>query len=493
MADTEKPTIDAASDKKPPHWWWHDDEYVARDTWNWLALLEIAIAFGIYYFLLIPFTTWPWVTVISFLSVPMLLLRSENSILRGVELLENEWSIKDPSKYEVFGFMFLVLAGISTWKLVISTFADLSIWGNLAIGITVLLALLSATGARLSIVLSPFVISGSIKKNTKIEKLTKVDMLSTSAVLLIFILPALLVIMLSSCVRSVWNRFRATCTWPNIKAGVKNFNHNWHETVLVSNMRHAPALIPRAGLVNKNLNAATLKIDFGEHFRIVNSTISLSLKFVIFVVAAVYRWNIKANGWIWGAIAFGLRDSVWLPSHDAKKRKRAAVLTSLITIGAVVSLWLFLALIWIKAIATNSVFAVFNKLQGTFFADIAEFALIIPTHSLLFYALTLLTLSLFALISLATFAHIAHHAVFSNAADWEAETNKSEVHRMEARRDASLVAIALNWNLVIAYFFVCTTFFMAFSYFRADLMPAFDNKAVWNFVASPQFMQELMK
>jgi hypothetical protein len=564
MAQQRLQAVKMAKATKQPFWSWREDDFIAQGNISGLACFESIVAFGLYYWLA-SITQWPWQTMLSFFAVPLLLLRSKDSMLRGVQLLNGSdiknylttqegWLIRCISTITsaivcYWAAVYMAqhwlndLHGVSIyWRSAVlgAVTAFGAIMGAVAVTVGVTGAILGAVAGTVETAatvvtavsmivktVSTFIVFGVILEKGVGAAITAgitafaVSMVvvavgkraiagavtgavaakelslgaATGAVMgvgakyegVIFI-PSVVV---GICIMGLFIRVRATLTWLNLKAGIEAFKDNLYETVLVSDMRHASALLPGAGKVDRIYSAASLRFNKNDKFLV--KSLNIFLLAAIFVVATVYRWNIKANAWIWGAIAFGLREPVWKPTQDAKKRKRAAVLTSWITIGAVVTLWLFLALVWIKAIANQRVFAVFNKLQGTFLADIADLAPVIPIYSLLFGALTLLTISLFLLIVLSTLAHIVHHPAYSNQADWGGEAEKIEEHRIEGRNDAKLVTKALQWNLVFAYFFVCTVFFMVFSYFRADLMPTFENKTLWEYVASPQFMKRLME
>jgi hypothetical protein len=94
----------------------------------------------------------------------------------------------------------------------------------------------------------------------------------------------------------------------HLPEGFKAFSTNWREMVLVSDFRHAPALIPQAAKVSKHFNIATMPSGDGSYFDLV---LKGGLKTIMFVGATLYRWNIKASCWIWWPLALLLSEVKW--------------------------------------------------------------------------------------------------------------------------------------------------------------------------------------
>jgi hypothetical protein len=281
-----------------PHWWWHDDDYVANDTWNWLAVAETVVAFCLYFWIA-SIASWPWLTTVSFIAVPLLLLRSEASIQRGVTLLNAATEDRDLTRTEQWAVGLvaaLISAGLAylasdfvaqKWLTELSGWA--LFWRSFVIGAVAV----AGAGAGAVAVAGAVVVTGAGA--------------GAGAVL---IMPGFV---LGLCIMGLAIRVRATLTWPHLKEGVRAFSHNWFETVLVSNIRHAPGLLPRAGSVNTSFNVATLiqiKRDGAIDVYVYGM---LAIAFTL--VATVYRWNIKANSWIWWPLYLLLRRPIQWEKH----------------------------------------------------------------------------------------------------------------------------------------------------------------------------------
>jgi hypothetical protein len=346
-----------------PHWWWHDDDYVANDTWNWLAVAETVVAFCLYFWIA-SISPWPWLTTISFIAVPLLLLRSEASIQRGVVLLKGTTKDMDPTWRELWAIAtitFIVSAGLEYWLVdwmakncLVGHSGWALLWRSLAIGavaavgaltlaVVVVIARAGAgavseagavaeaeavaesvglavalagsvavavalAGARAGSVAGAGAGSVALAVALGLAAAKKEDVRSSTFAIAATVTLGSLVIV-GTCMASILIRMRATLTWPHLKEGLAAFSDNWYETVLVSNMRHAAALLPRAGLVSANYNVATASI--GSHSDLEDVILTKILRVVITAVATVYRWNIKANSWIWWPLYLLLRRIQW--------------------------------------------------------------------------------------------------------------------------------------------------------------------------------------
>lgn len=329
MAESQQPHADAPQALEAPHWWWHGDDYIAQGKVSILAIAEVVIAFYVYYFWLIPNTSRPWVTIFSIITVPPLLLRSEKSIQRGLELLKtfnrsksSSENIESPKSdvRVIFGIgwivvFVLVLICMDITKHFLSGWTEASklITGSLAIVFSVFALFIAM------IVAGAFYIGESDPSDIQEETNTLNEKI-ISILLGMILLPAFPIAL---CALAVGIRIRATVTIPHIKAGIAAFSHNWYETVLVSNIRHAPALLPRAGEVDK-LFIVEIVADKGEH-----KAFGKFAVFTYMVFALLYRWNIKANAWIWLPLAFLLRPVNWerhpLAPHDLPPDSRRKV------------------------------------------------------------------------------------------------------------------------------------------------------------------------
>jgi hypothetical protein len=343
-----------------PHWWWHDDDYVANDSWNWLAVAETVAAICLYFWIASK-SPWPWLTAISFVAVPLLLLKSEGSIERGIELLQSITSDRPATKSEGWPTSIISIAvgsSLSWWLVGLITqpllngHSSWALYGRCAaigvitgaIAMTVALAVaLALSGARnefrksiaiamvvatvmagasvgleinlatgiigsgYTVLFGAFIfLSASATVLMRIKKISASQVRGMNLIYTLLFVPSFLI---GFCLMGLIFRLRATLTVPHLKAGTVAFSKNWYETVLVSNMRHAPALLPGAGRVNHVWNVATLTLNIKLYpfHRIFTGGLGLA----IFLVATIYRWNIKANSWIWWPLYLLLRPVQW--------------------------------------------------------------------------------------------------------------------------------------------------------------------------------------
>jgi hypothetical protein len=338
MTEADVPNIDPMVVKKLPFWRWISDDYISQGKVSVLAIIEIALAFYVYYFWLIPYTNWPWFTIISFLSVPLLLLRSDASIQRGVELLHKSWTKSDfaiHEKWIIRGIAFISSSGLGYWlaeTILYEWLTTSSGWLH-ALRITFTVIAAGGIGAALSglilgvgILSTTPILDETIKVATtgavagafvgaiEYEALAIAACIAGSVavaivlakfrkILVILIFPNITVGMSLHC---IWLRLQATL--PLWRDGLSNFSHNWYETILVADSRLAPALMPCAGNIDVRLNVASMPKGDGSHFDTI-AHLALTLSFT--AAAILYRWNIKANAWIWLPMAYLLRPVKW--------------------------------------------------------------------------------------------------------------------------------------------------------------------------------------
>ncbi len=168
-----------------------------------------------------------------------------------------------------------------------------------------------------------------------------------SAVLTFFaILPSgvTFFVCMAVCLTSI--RFVATLRYANI--GLSRFSHNWRETTLCVDMMTPPEVLPGAKSIDPIFSAAS----FTEVLALFESpvgairvlAIRLPLLVVIWVLATAYRFNIKANAWLWGAIALAVSPTVWLVDSgtlsEERMRERTGFWTTFPLIAAAVAVWM---------------------------------------------------------------------------------------------------------------------------------------------------------
>jgi hypothetical protein len=360
--------VEVYSIGNPPHWWWEHHDYEDKDSWNWLAIGETIVAFCLYYWLA-SISTVPVLTILSIISVPILLLRSQVSILRGVDLLKSFTEDTESTKLELFFISFGIfisccvlsisllfyvapswfteakLQGYTGWSLfwrssvlgllfslptksLIHLYAEnrfvrfisvtVLIVGTMLAGVVASMLIGKAETALITKILwmtgvivgylagSILVLGAQIGSTTGALKsvgydgrgwLGWIDMLEVIG------------FVIGICFRGLVLRLQAMLKWSHWTAGINEFSHNWFEIVVFSNVRHAPVLLPRAEQVHPFYSVAALsRLKANRLFDFyINTVVTISL----IIVSAIYRWNIKANAWIWFPLAVALRPIAW--------------------------------------------------------------------------------------------------------------------------------------------------------------------------------------
>lgn len=289
-AEPETPNTD-----KLPYWSWQDNDFIVQGKFSWLAFGKIFAAMVFYYWVA-SISPWPWVIVLSFMIAPLLLLRSERSILRGQELLRIYHS---QSKLSLQMKWIIALTSLTCGSILFFCLAQFWLLGNngwsffwrsAAIGV------ISIVGACTSAM--AISIAGAGPRATLMTIPFKIEKARFHAFSLLF-MPGFVI---GLCLKA-WE-IRLLATLANLRAGFSAFSNNWTEAVLVSDMRHTPALLPRADkvadiyVVSKLLN--------GLYRDNLVKTVRSITAFSYFFVALIYRWNIKACALIWAPIALGL-------------------------------------------------------------------------------------------------------------------------------------------------------------------------------------------
>lgn len=309
--------------------WWHDDDYVANDKPNFLAVLEIAAAIFFYGGIAFYFQT-PWSLIIPIVMAPLLLLRSESSIQRGLELLKIILNFSNPGNKKAWvigGVATIICVAMTYWvldKLMLTWLNGRSGWALFwRSGVIGVIGLTGVGAGAIVGVLTGRGMGASVSTPATTETVAEsIGGSSTAAlVLMAFFIPGGVI---GLCIQGLLIRLRATLSLKHLVAGMAAFSQNWRETVLISNMRHAPALIPRAGSIDPSLNVSTLIKSIDSHW--IEKLNKFLLVPAITLMATLYRWNIKASFFIWAPIALGLSPTLWpcdpdTPNTPSEKRR----------------------------------------------------------------------------------------------------------------------------------------------------------------------------
>lgn len=339
---------------KSSHWWWNSDDYIAQGKVSLLAVAEVGLAFYVYYFWLIPNTLWPWVSIFSVFTVPPLLLRSEASIQRGLELLGTFTpSASDNNKRQRPKNDFKVIFGVGFIVVSVLLFIFMDVVKHSLVGQTEIIKTLIFGSISLLLGVFAFfivmIVVGGFNVSVSAPSDAEAEAEAEAVTFTEKVVRALANIVISSsfpialCILAVGIRIRSTLTLPHIKEGIAAFSHNWYETVLISNVRQPPALLPRAGEVDE-----MFVIDADKH---PNGMFAMFWVLIYAGFALIYRWNIKANAWMWLPLAYLLRPVKWerhplapdnLPPDSRRKisafwSNRYAIAALLVFCGVVLS------------------------------------------------------------------------------------------------------------------------------------------------------------
>lgn len=329
---------------------------------------------------------WPWIAFIGLIAAPMLLLRSPESVERGVEMLGRYWSRKEQIISERERAVIILISALATGLVVY--WLDTSwrpgwtfYWRATAIGTianAIAIAITSTSvglykymgagtdaGSSTSELLAGGTIGGAIAGATLGSGVaagvaaglgTGVTTYVTTAVLSGTILAVMttrnvfmaayginnkaaenIVLVFENPYRMFQALFtvigvllrglliRWVATLSHLRAGLANLPRNWRETMLVIDLLHPPELLPQAGRINYIFTVR-------GNWRNVTQKPSdawgkiFSLTFLLawYLPALVYRWSLKSSAWLWWPLAWALSSP--LEGLDGKmSRERTAI------------------------------------------------------------------------------------------------------------------------------------------------------------------------
>jgi hypothetical protein len=264
--------------------WRCTDDSIAAGQISLLAVAETLAAVSVYWWLAFHFD-WHWFSLVSLIAAPVLLLRSEESVELGVEMLQL-WAKRKKSdvgrweKVMVDLLVGLVAGGAayflaqawspghegwaSFWRAgVIGAFAfALAIAVEIAIAGAITITIALARGAVLRLIFGPSAATGAL-------------------------------------LRALFIRWFASLHF--FFYGLKRLPCNWRENLLVIDLIHPPELLPQAGRVRNAFTVAGLwraiacKTGFDKAYGII-------LIIAWYLPALAYRWSLKASAWL---VAFG--------------------------------------------------------------------------------------------------------------------------------------------------------------------------------------------
>ncbi|MGZ8219829.1 hypothetical protein [Methylomagnum sp.] len=319
-------STDAPKTPPPRAWVWHcTDESIAAGQISVIAIIETLAAVALYWWLSLRFE-WHWFSMVGLIAAPMLLLRSDESVELGVEMLRWCFDRKksDMSRWRKVATIlvselvaggvahFLVQAWLqghvgwaSFWRAgVIGAGAD-------AFAVAVAVAIKGTgvgVGAGTVAVLGAFAVafavsgtdSGAITGAVVGASAVAVVGAGSGVALLLLFGPAFVAGIL---LRALFIRWFASLRY--LSRGLKRLPRNWRENLLVIDLTHPPELLPQAGKVGNWLTVTGLWAQFlGEKGG--EKAFTAFLIVAWYLPALAYRWSLKASAWLWWPLALAL-------------------------------------------------------------------------------------------------------------------------------------------------------------------------------------------
>jgi hypothetical protein len=389
-------TITVQEPKKPGWVWRCTDESIAAGQISVLAIVEIFIAMAVYWWL-VALSHWPWMALIGMVAAPLLLLRSEKSILKGIDLLsrymdgieiaiskEKRWFIAMASTlvtcFAVYWLANQWLRGYAGWALFwrAAVLGAGAFPGGLAIFFAVSFSILpkniltdTFSFARISgsALYSALSVAFFILLLAVVSvALPLLDAIAGMVVgfVLFCVFQVVIIVSFAASIIMRTGYIRLYATLANLSEGIYQLPKNWHETILTIDVFHFTELLPQASTVNGSFSSKELWESQSELVGTQRLAI-LILLVTLHIPAIAYRWSLKASAWLWFPLILALTPP--LHQQDPKKtRKSMAVIHAwhlpYIGMTSLVIVWMFSPLAglaewkgilpdWITAIATK--------------------------------------------------------------------------------------------------------------------------------------------
>ena len=285
-------------------------ESIAQRRISLLALVEVTVATGIYWWVAIYFETHLHLFV-SIIALPLLLLRSDESNELADQMWLGDLSQTEPqySKIQVVLFLTLILglfvAFLCLYLCVIGKYWDVFQLWNLSVAIAVsVLACIHRVTSREGMLLVLFKLPKILEKGGKFRRVVEIlAALSLVGWVLGIVLTGLLI--------------RISSTIWNCRSGIERWRDNWYRTMFCEDAFVQPYLIPdlpsKSGLrlgVFKDLVVEaggmmslrpTLSLHYFIHVMIYLLWVSALCVGAIFVLATaqLWRWSIKSTCWFY--------------------------------------------------------------------------------------------------------------------------------------------------------------------------------------------------
>lgn len=400
------------------NWVWRSStQSIVRQQASVLGFAEVIVSM-IAFWWFASVTSWPVLTLIAFLAVPLLLLRSPQSIHSGKEQVRIYWN-KSEADFEPKKFVIrtlIVVLPISVLILVsfrsvypeggdmLATALRLSfaffggaIVGLLMVGVMTGLGVFTAPGAGLFDDFDQFDDINGLKSLMWLWLLFGIAMG--------FWLFATLI------------RLRATIR--HLPVGLTCFVQNVRESTLVVDSFQLPQLMPDATSVHPLLSVSGIrqaKVFKSGWPKFLSEFWKFVLMVVMIIPAWLYRLNIKANAFFWGALAFTLSPRQW--GKDVDDRGKLSNLVSALTQSLLfLCVPFLLAILGQKWLPTHYL-ELLKKATGDWLSSLIDAFIDIPIGSARYIALAVLCMAVVWLLCKSYSFGNANSGVLTNPADW---------------------------------------------------------------------------
>lgn len=387
-SDVEAGNASAGQSSEKLAWVLHcSDESIAAGQVSLFAIAEILLAVGLYWWLVTHFD-WPWMAFVGMIAAPMLLLRSQESIVLGVRLLQKYWRPEQTFEtlYERLivaapGFLLIAviiwlinmkfLDGKSPFSVLNIVFALLfiSMFVRAAIKAIVLVGVLTVMfcsfGALYILLLEFLKYLFNIHQNSIEFILSMIPFLLVAVTISVVFAKELAnaverkvlgdieaglflnhfgsFFVFDIFLKGLLIRLFSVLRHPLV--GFAQLPNNWREAMWVIDFYHQPELLPQANRVDTLLTANGLwgKLRTQpENERVLWITMLVAW----YVPAFAYRMSLKASFWFWFPLILALKQP--LKDHDPEDSRDAMARITpwhlwCILITAIIMVWLFSA------------------------------------------------------------------------------------------------------------------------------------------------------
>jgi hypothetical protein len=430
------------------NWVWRSSaQSLVHQQISVLALAEVLVSMAPYWWFA-SITPWPFLTLVAFLAVPFLLLRSPESVREGQEMFRKYWggagSTVSNKRLLVIMFIAIPVCGLATYVLSLE-------WLEGSSGFILFLRG-AALGASAPVIFIAIVGTGSALGSAIAATLGAAVgatiAMGLAAGAAAFVGGALMIIpsfALGLLVRVNW--IRAVATLKHLRPGLAKVNLNSRESLAVVDLFQIPQLLPGVGAVNSHFDLVTIWRSGGVsdtsaelHIRLLERTLNILSTAIIVIPAILYRTNIKANAWLWGTLAYALSPRTW--GVDFSERSKLANLGSnvvlLVLLSVALALFAVLGQDWLpehySKLAKSAAGGWLEPLIDVFHVQI---------WSLRWTALVLLLCSLLWLIWKAFSYSNANSGVLTNPSEWSSAVKTDDAQPL--RGSGLNVLHALKW------------------------------------------------